>query len=208
MGRSGMETRAQPRAGEGTQAQPATASIHVLRGRGALARRRNRELASLAGRETWQVCAPEIVEYDATRTPQGVPPYLWKWQAHAQTHEIPSYGEPGVAYWIEHEQRAYLWVGALQIMPVKVQPPADIGGDEMLPFEDQLDRDERIRCEALGLAIAFAQTQGTQPPRRKATDTIADLAGELHELAAEFVKYIENGLPEAVDDEDEEEAAE
>jgi len=77
----------------------------------------------------------------------------------------------------------------------------------MLPFEDQLDRDERLRCEALALAIQFAKTQIPAPTRRKATDTIADVAGELHELADEFRKYIEDGLPVA-DEDEEEEAAE
>lgn len=128
---------------------------------------------------------------------------MWKWQAHEQAHQIPSYGEPGVAYWIEHEQRAFLWVGALQIMPVKVRPPADIGGEEMLPFEDQLDRDERIRCEALGLAIQFARGQGPVEPSKDAT--IASIAGDVHVLADEFRKYIEDGLPVVEEDADEEE---
>lgn len=139
--------------------------------------------------------------------PAHVPPYLWKWHAFDSRAEIPSYGEPGCVYWIEHEQRAFLWVGSLQVMPVDVKPPADIGGDEMLPFEDQLDRDERVRVEALGLAIQFAQAQHHGKPRpSRAGDTIASIAGEVHELADEFRKYIEDGLP--VVEEDEEEAGE
>lgn len=136
--------------------------------------------------------------------PAHVPPYLWKWQAHEARSQIPSYGEPGCAYWIEHEQRAYLWVGSLQIMPVDVKPPADIGGDEMLPFEDQLDRDERLRAESLGLAIQFAA--GSGPVEASSETTVATLAHSLHELADEFRKYIEDGLP--VVEEDEEEAGE
>ncbi len=168
-----------------------------------MARRSDRELARLAGREPWEVCAPEIVDYDVTLIPAGVPPYLWKWQAHAQTREIPSYGEPGVAYWIEHEQRAYLWVGALQIMPVQVQPPADIGGNEMLNLEDQLDRDERLRAESLGLAIQFVVGQG--PIDGDKFETVASVAEELHKLADEFRGYIEDGLPVVEEDADEEE---
>ena len=137
-----------------------------------------------------------------------MPSYLWKWQAHSSRSEIPSYGEPGVAYWIEHEQRAYLWIGALRIMPVDVRPPADIGGDEMLPFEDQLDREERLRATALELAIQFAG-KSSEPTHssRDEQRTIADVAAPLHELADEFRKYIEDGLP-AVDEDEEEEAGE
>ncbi len=77
----------------------------------------------------------------------------------------------------------------------------------MLPFEDQLDREERLRCEALGLAIQFAQAQHHGKPRpSRPDDTIATIAAEVHELADEFRKYIEDGLPGV--DEDEEEAGE
>lgn len=127
--------------------------------------------------------------------PANVPPYVWKWQAHTARSEIPSYGEPGVAYWIEHEQRAYLWVGSLQIMPVDVKPPADIGGDEMLPFEDQLDHDERLRATALELAIQWAAQKSTRP------------ASEVVKTAEEFRVYIEDGAP-VVDEDEEEEARE
>ncbi len=72
----------------------------------------------------------------------------------------------------------------------------------MLPFEDQLDRDERVRVEALALAIQFATAQGPVDVRSKDT-TIASIAASVHELADEFRKYIEDGLP--VDDEEEEE---
>ena len=129
---------------------------------------------------------------------------MWKWQRCTTRADIPTAGEPGCAYWIVDELRAFVWVGKLQIMPVDVKPPADIGGDEMLPFEDQLDREERLRCEALGLAIQFAAGQG--PTAAGPDTTVASLAHSLHELADEFRKYIEDGLPAV--DEDEEEAAE
>lgn len=82
----------------------------------------------------------------------------------------------------------------------------------MLPFEDQLDRDERLRAEALGLAIQFAAGYGPGAGDRhrsateEASTTVASIAGEVHALADEFRKYIEDGLP--VVEEDEEEAGE
>lgn len=73
----------------------------------------------------------------------------------------------------------------------------------MLPFEDQLDREERLRCEALGLAIQFAQAQHHGKPRpSRAGDTIESIAAEVHELADEFRKYIEDGLPAVVDEDE------
>ena len=187
MGRSGMETRAQQSESEGTQAQPATASIHVLRGRGPLARRRDREL--------------ECVAFDATHVPDA-PPFLWKWQRCTTHADIPSAGEQGCAYWVVDDLRAFVWVGKLQIMPVDVRPPADIGGDEMLNLEDQLDRDERLRAESLGLAIEFVVGQG--PIDADKFETVASVASELHKLADEFRNYIEDGLPVVEEDEDEE----
>ena len=71
----------------------------------------------------------------------------------------------------------------------------------MLNLEDQLDRDERLRVEALALAIQFATAQG--PVVSTKETTIASIAGDVHVLADEFRKYIEDGLP--VVDEDEEE---
>jgi hypothetical protein len=126
---------------------------------------------------------------------------LWKWQRCTTHADIPSAGEPGCAYWIVDDLRAFVWVGKLQIMPVEVRPPADIGGAEMLTLEDQLDRDERLRVEALALAIQFATAQG--PVVSTKETTIASIAGDVHVLADEFRKYIEDGLP--VVDEDEEE---
>ncbi len=75
----------------------------------------------------------------------------------------------------------------------------------MLPFEDQLDRDERVRVEALTLAIQFVGAQ--KGPRHKsateqANETIATIAAPVHELADEFRKYIEDGLPAPEEDDE------
>ena len=127
---------------------------------------------------------------------------MWKWQRCTTHADIPSAGEQGCAYWVVDDLRAFVWFGKLQIMPVDVRPPADIGGDEMLPFEDQLDRDERLRAESLGLAIQLVVAQGPVVPGK--FETLESVAGDVHKLADEFRKYIEDGLPVVEEDEDEE----
>ncbi len=72
----------------------------------------------------------------------------------------------------------------------------------MLPFEDQLDRDERLRVEALALAIQLVVAQGPVVPGK--FETLESVAGDVHKLADEFRKYIEDGLPVVEEDEDEE----
>lgn len=72
----------------------------------------------------------------------------------------------------------------------------------MLTLEDQLDRDERLRAESLGLAIQFVVGQG--PIDADKFETVASVASELHKLADEFRNYIEDGLPVVEEDADEE----
>ena len=65
--------------------------------------------------------------------------------------------------------------------------------DEMFG-EDPLEHDERLRLEALSQAIAWASAKSTRP------------AEEVVKIADTFREYIENGIPEK--DEDEEEVSE